>query len=170
VTFLVEMVRHTPPLVWVIAVLICVRAVRSLRTRWVSLVSLFVVPVIFIAGGIAGASLHVRDNLIGWAVLAFLLVPTGYFTAPHPLAIDHARRRLQLPRSLFTAVRVPVVFMVRYGLAVAMAVLPARRAELSLANSVFSGAVVGYYLGWSLGLMQAYFLAPRALEAADPAV
>jgi hypothetical protein len=167
--FFVEMIRQTPPFVWVIAVLICLRAARSLRTRWVSLVGLFAVPLIFVAGGIAGASLQSVDNAIGWGVLAFMLVPAGYFTAPQPLAIDHAKRRLQLPRSLVAAIRVPVIFVVRYGLEVAIAVQPRHKAELSFATSVFSGAVVGYYVGWSLGLLQAYYLAPPALEVADPA-
>ncbi len=166
--FCVDMIRQTPPFVWVIAVLICVRAVRSLRARWVSLLGLFVVPLIFIAGGILGASLQSSDNVIGWAVLAFMMVPTGYFTAPHPLAIDHVKRRLQVPRSLVGAIRVPVIFIVRYALQVAIAVEPRHRAELLFATSVFSGAVVGYYVGWSLGLLQAYYLAPRALEASEP--
>ena len=166
----VEVVRHTPFYAWAIAIVITLRAVRSLRSRWVSLVSLFIVPVIFVAGGIAGASLHARDNLIGWAILAFVMVPTGYFTTPHPLAIDHAKRRLHLPRSLFNALRIPVIFIIRYALAVASAVQPSRRTEIALATSLFSGAVVGYYLGWSLGLLQAYYLAPNALEAADPTV
>jgi hypothetical protein len=167
-TFLVEMIRHTPPFVWVIAVLICVRAARSLRVRWVSLIGLLLVPVIFVAGGIAGASLQSSDNVIGWAVLAFVMVPTGYFTAPLPLAIDHAKRRMRLPRSVASAIRVPVIFIVRYALQVAIAVQPKHKAELLFATSVFSGAVVGYYVGWSLGLLQAYYLAPPAMEASDP--
>ncbi len=166
--FAFEVVRHTPIFVWLIAVFVCLRSLRSLRTRWVSLVSLFIVPVIFVAGGVAGASLHAADNLIGWAILAFVFVPTGYFTAPQPLAIDHAKRRLKLPRALFTALRVPAIFIIRYALAVLSAVQPERRAEIALATSLFSGAVVGYYLGWSLGLLQHYYLAPRALEASDP--
>ena len=167
-TFVVEMIRHTPLFVWAIAVVICVRAGRSLRTRWVSLVSLFLVPVIFVAGGIAGASLHSSDNLIAWAILAFMLVPAGYFTAPHPLAIDHAARRLRLARSIPSAIRVPLVFIIRYALQVAMAVHPEQRGLLQLVTSLFSGAVVGYYLGWSLGLLQAYCLAPRPLVAPRP--
>jgi hypothetical protein len=166
-TFLFEVIKHTPPFVWVIAVLICVRAARSLRTRWMSLFSLFIVPVIFVAGGIAGASLHSADNLIGWAILAFVFVPTGYFTAPQPLAIDHPKRRLQLPRSVFGAIRVPAIFIIRFVLAVMSAVQPARKGEIDLATSLFSGAVVGYYVGWSLGLLQHYYLAPPALEATD---
>jgi hypothetical protein len=167
VIFAFEVARHTPPYVWAVAVLICWRSVQSLRTRWVSLVRLFLVPVIFVAVGIAGASLHSMDNLIGWAILAFVLVPTGYFTAPQPLAIDHAKRRMRIPRSLFTAIRVPAIFIIRYVLAVISAVQPARQAEIALATSLFSGAVVGYYLGWSLGLLQHYYFAPRTLEATD---
>ena len=124
VNFAFEVVRHTPIFVWLIAVFVCLRSLRSLRTRWVSLVSLFIVPVIFIAGGVTGASLHAADNLIGWAILAFVCVPTGYFTAPQPLAIDHAKRRLKLPRALFTALRVPAIFIIRYALAVLSAVQP----------------------------------------------
>jgi hypothetical protein len=168
-TFFVEMIRQTPPVVWLAAAVICLRAARSLRTRWVSLVSLFLIPLIFIAGGIAGASLHSADNVIGWAILAFVLVPTGYFTAPQPLAIDHAKKRLHLPRSIFAAIRVPAIFVIRYALAVMSAVQPRLRGEIALATSLFSGAVVGYYLGWCLGLLQAYYLAPRAFEAPDPA-
>ena len=67
-------------------------------------------------------------------------------------------------------IRVPVIFIIRYALQVAIAVQPRHKAELLFATSVFSGAVVGYYVGWSLGLLQAYYLAPPAMEAADPTV
>jgi hypothetical protein len=61
-----------------------------------------------------------------------------------------------------------VIFIVRYALQVMIAVQPTHKAELLFATSVFSGAVVGYYVGWSLGLLQAYYLALPGREASDP--
>jgi hypothetical protein len=158
-----EILKHTPPFVWVIALLVCARAALSLRARWMSLLRLFIVPVIFIIGGIAGVSLRSSDNLLSWAVLAFVMVPAGFFTAPRPLAIDRSKGRLQLPRSIPSAIRVPVIFIIRYALAVALALHPEHTAELQFATSLFSGAVVGYYLGWSIGLLQTYYLTPKPL-------
>jgi hypothetical protein len=92
--------------------------------------------------------------------MATALVPAGFFSAPHPLAIDRANSRLQLGPSWTMAFRVPVIFIVRYALAVAIAVRPDQVRLLLLVTSIFSGAVVGYYVGWCAALMRVYFRAP----------
>jgi hypothetical protein len=163
--FAIEVIRHTPPFVWIIAVVVCLRAAQGLRTRWMKLRSLFLVPAIFILAGILGVSFRSVDNAIGWAVMATAFVPVGLFSAPHPLAIDRAGSRLQLGPSWVTAFRVPLIFVVRYCLAVAIAVRPDQAKILLLVTSVFSGGVVGYYVGWCAGLLRAYYRAP--LGSAD---
>jgi len=160
--FPIEVIRHTPPFVWVIAVAVCLRAARSLRTRWMTLRTLFIVPAIFILAGILGVSFRSVDNALGWALMATAFVPAGYFSAPHPLAIDRASSRLQLGPSWVAAIRVPLIFVVRYALAVAIAVLPDQAKTLLLVTSVFSGGVVGYYVGWCAGLLRAYYRAPNS--------
>jgi hypothetical protein len=158
--FAVDVAKHTPPFVWLIAAMVCVRAARSLRTRWMKLQTLFIVPAIFIVVGALGVSFRSSENAVLWALMAMAFLPAGFFSAPHPLAIDRANSRLKLGPSWLTAIRVPLIFLVRYALAVAIAVRPDQAKPLLLVTNIFSGAVVGYYVGWCLCLIRAYRKAP----------
>lgn len=158
--FWIEVIKQTPPWVWVVAAFVIVRSARFLRTRWIRLHSLMLIPVLFIAVGVLSLSLRSAENSLAWLLLAVLMFPLGFFTAPHPLAIDRASSRLQLGRSYVAAIRVPLIFVVRYGLEVAIAVHPDRAATLRLITTAFSGAFTGYYIGWSAALLRAYWRAP----------
>jgi hypothetical protein len=158
---LVRILEHTPPYVWVALALICLRMVRNLRTRWLTLPALLFPAAAFILVGVIGSSVQSTADAIGWVVAACAAGPIGFFTAPHPLAIDRAKRRLQIRGSVLFATRLLVIFLVRYGLAVSMALHPDRHRELAFATSLFSGLFAGYYVGWSAFLLRAYLRAPK---------
>jgi hypothetical protein len=163
--FAAEVIAHTPPAVWVVLALIFYRMWRAIRKRWVSLTGLLIQAGLFIVLGLAGLYARSMLDAGGWVATAALLFPAGFLTAPHPLSIDRASGRLLLPGSILMPVRLLVIFVVRYGLGVLMALHPDRRAELNLAVSLFSGAVAGYYIGWSVFLLRAYWRAPKAAPA-----
>jgi hypothetical protein len=158
--FAAEVIAHTPPFVWIVLALIAYRMWRGMRKRWVSLTGLMVQAGAFIVLGLAGLYARSVLDAAGWVVTAALLFPAGYLTAPHPLAIDRAAGRLLIPGSILMPLRLLVIFVVRYGLAVVSALHPDRRADIDLAISLFSGAVAGYYIGWSAFLLRAYWRAP----------
>jgi hypothetical protein len=158
--FATDVITHTPPFVWVVLALIIYRMWRGMRKRWVSLTSLMIQAALFIVLGAAGLYLRAAPAALGWALAAVLLFPAGFFTAPHPLSVDRNAGKLLLPASILMPVRLLVIFVVRYGLAVVTALHPDRRAALDLATSLFSGAVAGYYIGWSACLLRAYWRAP----------
>lgn len=170
---LVQIIEHTPPYVWVALALICLRMARNLRTRWISLPALLFPAAAFILVGIVGSSVQSTTDAVGWAVAACLAAPIGFFTAPHPLAIDRTKGRLKIHGSVLFATRLLVIFIVRYVLAVLMAIHPDRHRELAFATSLFSGLFAGYYVGWSGFLLRAYRRAPKpggATPMASPEV
>jgi hypothetical protein len=163
--FAAEVIAHTPPAVWVVLALIFYRMWRGMRKRWVSLTGLLIQAAAFIVLGLAGLYARSLVDAAGWVATAALLFPAGFLTAPHPLSIDRASGKLLIPGSIIMPLRLLVIFVVRYALAVLMALHPDRRAELNLAISLFSGAVAGYYIGWSVFLLRAYWRAPRPVAS-----
>ncbi len=159
--FAAEVIAHTPPFVWLVLALILYRMWRGMRKRWVALTGLLIQAGAFIALGLAGLYSRSLLDAGGWLATAVLLFPAGFLTAPHPLSVDRGAGRLLLPGSILMPIRLLVIFVMRYGLAVVTALHPDRRASLDLATSLFSGAIAGYYIGWSAFLLQTYWRAPR---------
>jgi hypothetical protein len=141
---LVQIIEHTPPYVWVALALICLRMARNLRTRWLSLQALLFPAAAFILVGIVGSSVQSTADAIGWAVAACVAGPIGFFTAPHPLAIDRTQGRLQIRGSVLFATRLLVIFLVRpvRWLLCRLERLPAARLP-SRAQAGFRGAHAG---------------------------
>jgi hypothetical protein len=161
----VDIIAHTPSFVWVVLIIMMWRMRRAMRQRWVSLTGLMAQAAIFLLLGVAGVTLRSSTDATGWALVAIVCFPVGFFTAPHPISIDHAKRSVLLPGSIILPLRLGVIFAVRYGLAVLTALHPDRRAELTLATSLFSGAVFGYYAGWTAFLFRAYWRHAETVKA-----
>jgi hypothetical protein len=166
---LLKIIENTPPYVWVALALICLRMARNLRTRWLTLQALLFPAAAFILVGIIGSSVQSTADALGWAVSACAGGPIGFFTAPHPLAVDRTKGRLQIRGSVLFATRLLVIFLIRYVLAVLMALHPDRHRELAFATSLFSGLFAGYYVGWSAFLLRAYRRAPKPDPQIPPA-
>jgi hypothetical protein len=157
---LFEILTHTPVYVWIFLALIVWRGTRALKSHWVTLYRLLALPILIIVAGTLGASFRSPQDTIGWAVMASLFAPLGYIIVPHPLSINRARRRLLMPASVLVMVRLLAIFLIRYALAVLTALHPDRRSDLNFATSLFSGAFAGYYVGWTVYLLRAYYRAP----------
>ena len=148
------------PVLAIIVVSLGFRLRRAVRPRWVPLWSLWVLPVVFLVGGAAGLQMRPPRDTVAWASALLLLLPAGWVTAPVPMAVDKAKKRLQIPGSIWAVLRLVVIIAGRFALGFLMAQPGADRPTLFLATSILSGCVAGYYIGHSFALLRAWRQAP----------
>jgi hypothetical protein len=171
VTFIEQMLIHTPPYVFGLLGFCIWQGLLSLRPRTQPLWRLFMVPLVFTTLGILLMVMRPARGVLpvtAWMSGAVVLAPLGFLTGPKLLAIDRARRVVTRGGSPLPLVCNLIVFALQYGLAVARARNPNARAEIALAVSAVSGAMAGYCVGWTLNLLRTY---ARASEAhATPSI
>jgi hypothetical protein len=100
---------------------------------------------------------------LDWVVAAAIGGAIGWTTTRLDGArFDRAAGRVKLPGSALPLARNLIVFLAKYGLAVAAAVVPAEAARLAWWDVTVSGLAAGYFLGWLGRVFAAYLKAPRA--------
>jgi hypothetical protein len=106
-------------------------------------------------------------NLVAdWLVCAVVGAGAAWLgTRRMKVAIDFPRRNVTLPGSIGPLVRNVFIFAMKYAVGVAMALLPARRAEIAVLDIGISGAMAGYFLGWLGRLTTIYRLGVGARNA-----
>lgn len=166
--FIEQIIRHTPVWVWAMLAYLVYQGVCALRDRTVSLRRMVVVPVLFAAWGVETMlSGHPGAMQIGcWLAAAAILSPLGLLTGPTLRAVDPDTGLVRRAGSAGPLVRSLLVFVLKYGSAVAVAVQqPPSPTTLSVAAAI-SGATAGYFGGWLLSLYGRHRMAPRlALRA-----
>jgi hypothetical protein len=122
-TFVVHMLAHTPPYVFVLLAYLIWQGLRSLRTRQQSVWRMLIVPGLFIASGLlllvlrpSGTILPMVASLVG--LVAF--VPLGLATGPRILEVDRASGWVTRAGSPVSLVRNLLVFAAQYSIAVAL--------------------------------------------------
>jgi hypothetical protein len=139
--------------------------VQALQARTLPIWRLLATPLLFITWGIvslAAQSLSSPILLVDWLSVA-MAAGTASATSRHAeIRIDRARQRVSLSGSAVPLIRNLLIFSIEYGLAIAIAIVPAFRFELSLADIAVSGAIAGYFLGWLMRFVMIY------QRAADP--
>jgi hypothetical protein len=146
---------HLPPwLIFVFIVLVLYLA-RYARPRWIPIRSLHTLPILFVIAGAAGLVVHPPIETLAWSCCVCILAPAAFLAGPEPLAVDPRRKRLQIPGSIWSAVRLICVVSGRYALALAALQNSDNPALMHLLTAGFSGCVAGYYIGHSLRLLQA---------------
>ena len=102
-TFVVQMLAHTPPYVFVLLAYLIWQGALALRTRQRSVWRLLNVPVLFTATGLSllvlrplGGTLPMAAWLAGLAAFA----PLGLVTGPRLLAVDRASMGSPSPSSV----------------------------------------------------------------------
>lgn len=115
-TFLVQMLLHTPVYVYVLLAWLVWRGLLSLRLRTVALWRLFIVPSVFAATGL---SIIWRANVgfpgvVAWLVSAVAFLPLGFVTGPHILRIDPSRH-VTRAGSIVPLMRNLIIFGCQYG-------------------------------------------------------
>lgn len=168
--FVEQLLRHTPPVVFVLLAFLIWRGVQGMRPRTLSLWRLCMVPVIFIVIGISMLFMHHAGGvrpLLAWFGTLALLTPVGLLTGPKLLAVDRSRGVVTTSGSWLPLVRNVLVFLLQYGVAVMAALHPGERDLLAIANRIVSGATAGYFLGWSMAMILHYRRAPVSRDPVD---
>ena len=157
--FVVQMVIHTPPYVFVLLAYFILQGVLSLRTREQAIWRMLIVPSLFTGTGLLllvvrplGGALPILAWLIG--LVAF--IPLGLVTGPRLLAMDRSSGRMMRAGSPVSLVRNLLVFAAQYGIAVALFLHPEAQADLAVAAHAVSGTSVGYFIGWTVAFRRHY--------------
>jgi hypothetical protein len=169
----VTILQNSPWWVYALLALLIWLGLQSLRPRTVPVWRLAIVPLVFIGWGVA--SIFVKSQtpvllIADWlaaAMIGGIIAWVG--TRRIVFRIDHAQRSVTLPDSVRPLIRNILIFMVKYAIGVAWALLPRRREELTLVNIGISGAMAGYFLGWLSRFVVVYRHAPEAELAIEEA-
>lgn len=174
--FVIQMIAHTPPLVFVLLAYLMWQGILSLRTRRLAVWRMLIVPGIFEVTGLLLVIVRPSGGeflpMTAWLVGLIAFAPLGLVTGPHLLAAHRGNvTRAGSPVSL---VRNLLVFSAQYAIAVDLFLHPEARANLTVAGHAVSGASVGYFVGWTIAFRSSYRAtrdaAPPTLEVSCPAV
>jgi hypothetical protein len=157
---IVVILQNTPRWVFVLFAILVVLGVQALRARTLPIWRLLITPVIFIGWGVASLALQSLSSpilLADWLIAAAFAAAIAWTVSRlDNFRIDHARHSVSLNGSAFPIIRNLVIFSAKYVLGVAIAVAPALRSELALADIAVSGASAGYFLGWTIRFASIY--------------
>ncbi len=165
-TFLFEVVRHTPPWVFLLLAYIVWMGVRGLGERTLPLVRVAIVPVVFILMGVSGALARRQPWAVAvpaWTIGALVGAVPGALTSPRHIVYDRLARRVRFRGSPFPLIRNLVVFSSQYVLAVVAA--RGGAAGVAVWAIAVSGVSAGYFIGWSGAFLMRLRGAPAAALA-----
>ena len=168
--FAVQILRHTPPWVWLLLAYLIFVGVRRMGMRTQSLTRVWTTPVIFIVMGVSGALARHQPAALAvpaWVAGVLLGAAPGALTSPRHIAYDRAARRVRFRGSLFPLIRNLLIFAAQYGIAVMAATGGGPR--LALWAIGVSGASAGYFLGWTGAFLLRLRRAPAEVLTATPA-
>jgi NhaP-type Na+/H+ or K+/H+ antiporter len=151
---LVETVRHMPPWLIFVFIFLVLHLARYARPRWVPIWSLRALPVLFVTAAAAGLIVHPPLETLAWVSCVAVVGPAGWLSAPEPLAIDPRKKRLKIPGSVWSAVRLICLVSSRYAAALATMHHSDDPGLMQVFTGGFSGCVAGFYIGHSLRLLQ----------------
>jgi hypothetical protein len=156
--YVLGILTHTPPWVFLLFAYLVWQGIRALRPRTQPIWRLMVVPLIFIVWGLSRIGLR-HDNvwpLLAWLMAAIVMAPLAFVTGPRLLAVDRSKGLVTRAGSAVPLVRNVTVFVLQYSVAV-MAVLQLDgHAAVAIVGRAVSGATAGYFLGWALALLRRY--------------
>ena len=159
----VEIVRRTPVWVGLLLVALIVLGVSSVRSRDVSIGRLVLLPLVMIglaAWGVQsafGAGGHLAELLGLWAACGALLLAFGTRLAPPAGArFDAATRRVHLPGSWVPLLLILMVFLMKYGIGVQLAIEPAlaQSSGFALAVTALYGLLSGLFAARALRVLR----------------
>lgn len=157
---IVVILQNTPRWVFALFAVLVVLGVQALRARTLPIWRLLITPVIFIGWGVASLALQSWSSpilLADWLIVAAIAAGIAWTVSRlDNVRIDHARHLVSLDGSAFPIIRNLLIFSAKYGLGVAIAVAPAFRSELAIADIAVSGASAGYFLGWTIRFASIY--------------
>ena len=99
-TFVVQMLAHTPPYVFVLLAYLIWQGALALRTRQRSVWRLLIVPVLFTATGLSLLVLRPLGGTLPMAAWLAAFAPLGLVTGSRLLAVDRASMGSPSPSSV----------------------------------------------------------------------
>lgn len=159
---ILDILRHTPVWVYALAAWLTWMGLRRMRPRERSVRSLWILPAVFIAWGLAGlfaqrAALPLAP--LWWLLAAALGGLIGPRLEPVP-RIDRASGLAVLAGTPVPLLRNLAIFGAHYLLHVAAVLDPAGTARLMSWDVAVSGFCAGYFIGWGACLVRAWRTAP----------
>ena len=146
------------------------RGVNAARPRTVRWRLVFIVPIVFIAWGLAAlalASLASPALVADWFATAAVGCLLALFTARFDgLRADRTRGLVHLPGSWGPLARFMLIFWAKYAIGVSLAMRPNLGSQLKLLDIAVSGLATGYFLGWLFCFRRAYLRLPQSDLAA----
>lgn len=157
--FLLGILHHTPPWVWVLLAALLVLGLSQLRTRSVSRTRLLVLPAVLVGLGLFATATSFQPA--GPALAAWVLALAGgvmlgrQLPRPSGARWDASGRSLLLPGSALPLLVIMAIFALRYTAGVALALHPAWRSAPAVALPLAAayGAIGGLLLGRVLALL-----------------
>ncbi len=165
-----QIVSHTPVYVWALLAFLVYRGVAATEDREVSLVKLFIIPVVMLAISLAGMNGH---GLLGagvWAVwmagmLAAVLVT--WTAGKGEIVVNRGAGTVLQPGSWTPLLLMIAIFVTKYTVAVVSAMHPEMQGQMLfvvVTNGLF-GVFNGVFVGRLLRCVAAYVRLPAAVLA-----
>jgi hypothetical protein len=162
---------HTPWWVFFLFALVTWSGIGALKPRILSLWRLLITPTVFIGWGLASlANWSVSSPIVlaVWLGVALLGAAFAWMTnGLHGVSVNRDKRQVSLPGSTLPLIRSLLFFFARYGLGVAVVMMPASRSDIALWNIAVSGLSAGYFFGWLARLTAIYRRATKPDLAAQ---
>jgi hypothetical protein len=172
--YILSILQHTPWPVFALFTFLVVLGIQALRPRTVYAWRLLVVPAVFIIWGIISLlsrSLAMPMLAVDWLVAAAAGAAIAAYAARlKAVDIDRSTGCVQVPGSVFPLLRNLGIFAAKYGLAVAMALVPEQKAPLAFWDIGISGLSAGYFIGWLLRFALKYRETPMSRKPEIQAV
>lgn len=156
---LIEIVRRTPPWVWLLLAALLALGLSQLRTRTVSRARLLALPAALLGLGLFATATTFQPAALALAAWALALAGGAMLgrRLPPPAGArwDAAGRSLRLPGSALPLLVIVTIFALRYSVGAALALHPAWRAAPAVALPLAAayGASAGVLLGRVLALL-----------------
>lgn len=156
-SFLWQVIVHTPAWVWLLFVLLLWLGWSGLRSRVVPVWRPALLPLIGVGVSLTGLVQSSQPALAvaSWLAILLLALVPGYLLGRRRPARRQPDGTLEIPGSWFTLVFSLSVFLARYALGVLFGMAPALRSEplwVALSAGV-GGAVAGVGLGWLVAVL-----------------
>ncbi|MEZ5522211.1 MAG: DUF6622 family protein [Dokdonella sp.] len=164
----IAILHGTPVWAYVLFAWLVWAGLLRLRERSVPIARIVIVPIIFIAWGLAGLAQRGADGVAPWMLAALAGVAVAAAVRAR-LQIDVRQRRVSQAASLTPLLRNVSIFLAHYALHVATVFEPARASSLMRVDAAVSGLCAGYFIGSLIRIGRAWQQASLgACEHAPP--
>ena len=152
---------NTPPLwVFVLGAVLVAVGVQALKPRTVAVVRMLIVPVVFMTWGLVSLAIRASGSpvsIVVWLICGAAGLALGWrVTTFDGVRIAREAGRVSLPGSSVPLARNVSIFVIKYALGAAMAMVPVWHAQIAVCDMGVSGLTAGYFAAWTLRFVLLY--------------